>query len=132
MQEARLDGQQLAHAAVDVDAEDPQRLAAVRPAAQAGARLRIVQERAHRAEIADPHAGVAGRNRLHRDRQLVAEHARIGEERLAPGVGVQVGAADADAVDADEGLALGRARRRHVAQREAAGFDEDDLLHHTP
>ena len=32
----------------------------------------------------------------------------------------------------DQGLVLGWSRWLHVAQREAARFEEDDLLHHTP
>lgn len=56
----------------------------------------------------------------------MAEDAWVVEERLAAGEGVEVGAADADAVDADEGFAGGRGGCGFVMELEAAGFFEAD------
>src|SRR5712691_7090275 len=89
---------QLAHAAVRMNAEHLEPHAAVRlsnTARNAGA---AAQVRFDGAPIAGPDPlGIAG-DLDDLDPQLVPEDARIDEERLVALVGVQVGAADPDAV----------------------------------
>ena len=66
------------------------------------------------------------------DAQLVSEDARIGEERLVALVGVQVGAADADAVHAHQRFAGPRGTRdRPIDDRELPRLVENDRLHHS-
>jgi hypothetical protein len=61
--------------------------------------------------------------------EFVAEDAGVFEERLASAEGVQVGAADADAVDADEGVAgFGIAWFVGVDAIETTGLGEDEGL----
>jgi hypothetical protein len=95
------DDEELLHAAVAVDAEDLQVGAAVascRAAGDAWLQLRY-------GSTAQRSPGVWSRRRVvhfeNFDAELVAEDARVGEERLLAAVGVPVGAADADAMDAD-------------------------------
>ena len=96
----------VAHAAIDVDADDAHARAAVRAAAQAGGALAAGDVRVHR-------AAVAGRQARRRRRRSAAPRppARgprirgIGEERLRAFERVQVGAADADRQDAHERFA---------------------------
>jgi hypothetical protein len=64
------------------------------------------------------------------DAELVTQNARVVEERLFAGEGVEVGAADADAVNAHEGFAgSGRRFGSVVGGGEVAGFFEGDLEH---
>ena len=56
----------------------------------------------------------------------MAQDAGVVEERLAAGEGVEVGAADADAVDADEGFAGAWSRGGFGMELEAARFFEAD------
>ena len=117
--------QQIAHPAVDVDAQDPQVLAAVRPSAPRRPRLWIVQERADDAGIPDTKGRVGlriARQRLDGHGQLVTKDARIAEERLAPRERVQVGAADANPAHADERVAGGRDRIGDLPKKELAGL----------
>ena len=60
------------------------------------------------AAVAGPDAG-AGRSFQDLDAKFMAEDARVTEERLPAGESVQVGAADADAMDTDQGVPGGAA-----------------------
>jgi hypothetical protein len=72
---------------------------------------------------------ISGRHFQHFDAKLVAEYAGIREERLPACEGVQIGAAHADAVNADEGFMFAAARRRTRRAAKVAGLFEDDLTH---
>jgi hypothetical protein len=64
------------------------------------------------------------------DAKFVAEDARVVEEGLFTGESVEVGTANADTVDADEGFAGGERRFRGVVGGgELAGFFEGNLEH---
>ncbi len=91
--------------AVAVDAEDFELLAAVRLAAAAGVTVRVVDVRLDGAAVAglDVRHALADRHDL--DAQLVAGDARIAEERHLAEIAADVGAADADTVDAHQRLA---------------------------
>ena len=115
VQLARRDGDHFAHATVLVDAENRQAAAAVRPPMAAGDARPAIQVRLDRASIAA--AELAARLRVdHLDAEFVPEHARIAEERLAAAERMQVGAAHADAMDADERLTLRRGRQTCVCR----------------
>ena len=72
-----------------------------------------------------------GRRPLDGHRQLVAEHTRIAEKRLAPGERVQIGAADAHPPHAHQRFVVCRDRCGDLAPHEAARFLEHDLSHLT-
>ena len=126
------DRQPFAHAAVDVDAEDLQALAAVGAAATAGDAGAAVEVGLDGAAVADGEVvlEIGRTQREDFDGQLVAEDARVGEEGLVALVGVQVGAADAHAQDADEGLAgTGFGRRFGVRELEGEWLLQNDGFH---
>jgi hypothetical protein len=93
------------HAAVGVDAEDLQALAAVGPAVAAGVAGGVVDVGLDGAAIAGLDVGYAVADGEHLDTELVAEDARVRHERHLAEVGADIGAADADAMDANKGVA---------------------------
>ena len=130
MELARGHLDELPHPPVHVDAEDLEPCAAVAPAAPAGDAPSAFHVGLEGAAVAGPQAR-ATRGRLEQlHAQLVAEDARVGEKRLVALDRVEIGAADADPPDADQGL-LGseRPRRRTVGGDEPARLLEHDLLH---
>ena len=98
-------------AAVGVDAEDLQVLAAVAAAAPAGEARLAVHVRLDGAAVARLDVGDAGADLEHLDAQFVAGDARIAVERHLAEIAADVGAADADAVDAHQRLAGAGLRR---------------------
>ena len=97
-----------AEAAIAVDAEDFEALAAVGPAAATGVAGRVVNVRLDGAAVAGFNVGDGGADFENFDAEFVTENARVGEERHFAEVGADVGAADTDTVDADEGVAGAR------------------------
>src|SRR5207247_9860566 len=89
-------GDEFSHPAVGVYAQDFEALAAVVLAGAAGVALAAAQIRLDGAAVALTDASAVRGNLDHLDAQLVAEHARVSEVRLASGKGVQVRAADPD------------------------------------
>ena len=80
----------------------------------------------------DPLAGVEGaaRGRLdHLTGEFVAHHAGISEERLVAGVDMIIGAAQADAADADQQVARPRLRRIALDRAEVEGLLAHDRQH---
>jgi hypothetical protein len=65
----------------------------------------------------------------HFDGEFMAQDPRIGKEWLSAGEGMQVGAADADAVNADQGLARSGSRRRGVRTHKGPRLLQHDLTH---
>src|SRR5262249_47218138 len=63
------------------------------------------------------------------DTKLVAQDAWIAEEGLPPRESVQIGAADADAMDSHERLTLGDLGDSNIRAGEPAGMLKGDLLH---
>ena len=59
----------------------------------------------------------------------MTQNARVFEERLTTGEGVQIGAAHADATDAHQGLARRRSRRMPLGRHEFTWPLEHDLEH---
>src|SRR5690606_30535851 len=97
------------------------------PAGGAAPALEVGQ---HGAPVPGAHRGDLGSDRLDLDGELVAEDARVGEERLAARERVVVGPADADAVDADERLArAGRGGLAGVERLESSGLGQTDRVH---
>ena len=122
-------GHQAAHAAVGVDAEDLEILAAVVSSQPAHAAAAAAQVRLNGAAVAAMQAVAAGRHVEDFRAQLMAEDSGIAEKRLLAIEGVQIGAADADAVDAHQGFT----GRRHTdivrATDKAARFLKGDRSH---
>ena len=102
-------------AAVGVDAEDLQVLAAVRRPRRQAKHCLAVDVRLDRAAVAGLDVGHAGADRDDFDAQLVAGNARVAEERHLAEIAADVGAADADAMDADEGFAAAGGRGSGMA-----------------
>jgi hypothetical protein len=72
---------------------------------------------------------LVGRRADHFHTQLVAEDPWIGEKRLAAGESVQVGPADADAMNADEGFSWISFHRVGELFLKLSGLLEYDLTH---
>ena len=117
------------HAAIGMYAEAGERLAAVRPPGPAHGAFAAVQIRFHGAAIANLQAEFIRGNGFNFNAEFVAKNAGISEERLPAGKGVQVGAADADPPNADEGVPLWHIGRWYVGRDESAGFVKGDLEH---
>src|SRR5262249_46362188 len=121
--------EQAAHAPVGVNAEHLQVFAAVGLSQLAGVAAPAAQIGLDGTSVARLQAVVSAREFEYLDAEFVAKDAGVGEERLAAGEGVQVGAADADTADTDQGLAGFRVgwwcRRAH----EGAGLLQHDLTH---
>ena len=129
MQLARRNDDPLPHAAVGVHAQDPQTFATIRSAAAAGQAVAAVEVRLHCHLVTNLHAINPRTDSENLGAEFVAEDAGIFEERLASAEGMQVGAADADAVDADEGVAgFGIAWFVGVDAIETTGLGEDEGL----
>src|SRR5207237_6525387 len=112
-----------------VDAQDLQALATVVLAGAAGVTLAAAQVRLDGAAVARTDAATVGGRFDHLDAQLVAEHARVSEVRLAPRKSVQVRAANADAMDSHQRLVRARFGRRGIDAGESPGLFEYDLAH---
>ena len=97
-------GDQLAHAAVGVYAQHLKTLAAVRATAATGQAAAAVQVGLDGDVISHLHLVDAIADGDDLGAKLVAENAWIGEEGLATAKSMQVGAADPDTVDTDEGF----------------------------
>ena len=107
--------------------QNPQILATIRSAAAAGQAGAAVEVRLHGHLVTNLHTINSRTDSENLGAELVAENAGIFEEGLASAEGVQVGAADADAVDADEGVAgSGIARFVGVDAIETARLGEDE------
>jgi hypothetical protein len=116
--------------ALGVDAEDLKLNAAVALAAPAGDAGAAVEVRLDGAAISGLDVHDAGTNFENFDAEFVADEAGIGEEGLAAFEGVDIGTADTDTMDADEGFAgTGGAGGGVVGKGEAAGGFEDESLH---
>jgi hypothetical protein len=112
-----------------VHAQDPQTFATIRSAAAAGQAVAAVEVRLHRHLVTNLHAINSRTDGENLGAEFVAEDAGILEEGLASSEGMQVGAADADAVDADQGVAgSGIARFVGVDAFETTGLGEDEGL----
>ena len=96
------DDEALAKAAVGVDAEHLQLLAAIAASAAAGEALEVVHVRLDGAAIARPNILHTRADFEHFDAELVPGNARIAEQREFAEVRAGIGAADADAVRAHE------------------------------
>ena len=129
MQFCRRHGQDLTHAAVDMHPQDLEFGAAIGFAAPAGGAAAAIKVRFHRAAIARRQALRAVTGIDHLDSELVAEDAGIVEKRLASAKGVEIGAADADAADPDQGLPGSGDRGRPFRRDKMAGLFQDDLEH---
>jgi hypothetical protein len=88
-----------------MDAENLEVLTAVRLTDPAGVTRAAAEVWFNGAAVAGPEVVAAGRRFDDLGIQLVTEDARVPKKRLPALEGVQVSAADPDAVDADEGLA---------------------------
>ena len=120
----------LGHAAVAHHAERLMVLAAVGETAAAAIAGLAVDVRLDRATIARLDVRHARADREDFDAELMARDARVGVERHLAEVAAVVGAADADAVDADDRFAGGgRGRLRDVDPRELLRLVETDGLH---
>ena len=109
--------------------QNPQTFATVRSAAAAGQAVAAVEVRLHCHLVTNLHTINSRTDSENLGAELVAEDAGILEEGLASAEGVQVGAADADAVDADQGVAgSGIAGFVGVDAIETAGLGEDEGL----
>lgn len=119
-----------AHAAIDVDAEDLEAFAAVGFAAETGLAVSTVEVGVDGATVThlDPAGAIAQGE--HFDSQLMAKDARVAKERLAPAVGVEIGATDTNAQHTDESLSGGRRWRfRRVVPSELAGLFKNQIAH---
>ena len=119
-----------AQAAVAVDAQDLQLLAAVRVAAAAGVAVGIINIRLHGAAVAGLDVGDALADGDDLDAQLVAGDARVAEEGHLAEVAAEVRPADADPVDAHQGLAgSGRGGLGGVDEGEVLGGLQEQGFH---
>jgi purine-nucleoside phosphorylase len=120
----------LAHAAVNVNAEHLEGLAAVRLAAPAGLTGATVEIGIHGATVANVDACGALAQRDYLNGEFMPEDPGIAEERLTAAVSVQIGTADSDAEDADESLAGGGHRGfRRVVPGELARLFKNQVAH---
>src|SRR5207249_175107 len=116
--------------AVAVDAERLVLLTAIVAALATGVAGLTVDVRLDGAAVAGPDVAHAGADFQHLDAQLVAGDARVAEERHLAEVAADVGAADADAVDADQRLAgAGAIRAVDVDALEVLGGFEEEGFH---
>ncbi len=119
-----------AHAAIDVDAEDLEAFAAVGFAAETGLAVSTVEVGINGAPVAHLNAAGAIAQGEHFDSQLMAKDARVAKERLAPAVGVEIGATDTNAQHTDESLSGGRRLRfRRVVPGELARLFKNQITH---
>ncbi len=121
----------LAHAAVDMDAEDFERRAAVRLAlaasdAVAAGEIRVDDHRRAGREVR------AGRAAGNHTGQLVTHDAGIGEEGVGALEDVEIGAADADRPHVDGDKARCRLGRGPLHPFKPAGLGTDDRSHSNP
>src|SRR5262249_17909898 len=127
---AGRDGEQPAQPAVAVDAERLVVLAAVCVPAGAGVALLAVDVRLDGGPVAGPDVRHALADRQHFHAEFVPRDARVAEERHLAEVAGEVGAADADAPDADDRLARPRARRLgHIDDAELLRLGELNGFH---
>ena len=98
-------------AAVAVDAQRLVLLTAIGQSATAGVALLAVDIRLDRTVVAGADVGDAVADLKHLDAQLMARDARVAEERHLAQIATNISPADADLVDAHQGLARGRLRR---------------------
>ena len=129
VQQPHRNGEQTAHAAIDVHAHHLQILAAIGLAKQAGMACGVVDVGLDRAAVAGGDAAAVVRDGKHFHAKLMAEHARVGEKRLPAGEGMQIGAADADAADSNQRFFRPRAGRRRRFVCEFARTVQYNLPH---
>ena len=129
MKLARGQAELLAHPAVGMHAEHFDVGAAVRFSTAAGDALLTIDIRLHRTPIAGLYVSypVAYRNDF--NTKLVTQDTRIGKERLFAGEGVEIGAAYANSVNADERLAGSGTGDRAIGRGKFPGLVERDLEH---
>src|SRR5208282_2937623 len=119
-----------AQAAVGVYTQDLQVLAAVAAAAPAGEAALAVQVRLHRTAVARLDVRHAGADVQDLDAKLVAGDARVAVKGHLAEIAADVGAADADAVDAHQGIArFGPVGLRDADLPKRAWLFEEDGLH---
>ena len=108
-------------AAVDVDSEHPKILAAI---CLSSAARRAISAKIIGLDGAHISGGKMRTCRSGNDfhAKLMSQPARITEERLLSGQGMEVGAAHAATMNANESIALLRGRLRDVDPRQLAGF----------
>src|SRR5262245_7135068 len=129
MQEADRDTEQRAHAAIGVNPQTLKMNATVVSPQPAGVAGPTGQVRLDSTAVSGTDAVVVCRNGHHFDSKLVTQDARIAEERLAAGEGVQVRAADAYAMDADERFIGFGCGRRCLAFGEFARLIKNNYAH---
>jgi len=117
--------EQPAHAAIRMNAQNLQLLAAVWLANDTGMTAATTQVWLDRAAIAWLDAMIAGRQFQHLDAQFMPKDARVGKERLPASEGMQIRAAHSDTMDAHERLP---GLRRWCSRRRADKFTR--LLQH--
>jgi hypothetical protein len=104
MQLARGQNEAVAQTAFGVDAEYLQALAAVALAAFAGNAMFAVQVRLHGAAVANRNVRYALTDGEYFDAELVTNQTRIRKKRLSSGKGVNIRAANPDAMNAHKGF----------------------------
>jgi hypothetical protein len=120
----------LAQPARSGDPEHLDAFAAVGPAPTARAAPPAGQVGQDRAAVPDLHLLDPGTDPQHLHRQLVTQHARVGDEVLVTAISVVVGAADPDPAHGDEDLSRSGVRfLRPVDEVETARSGEHDRLH---
>lgn len=120
----------LPHAAIDMDSEYLQPGAAIGPAGPAGDALVAVEIGFDGAEITGTQARCIFPDLKDLNTELMAENAGIFKEGLAAPVGMQVGTADPDLVNPDQGFALtGPGRGFGFCYQQLSGFLEYNGLH---
>jgi hypothetical protein len=102
MEQRNRNAQERPHAAFAMNTQNPERFAAIRTVQQAGVANSATDVRFHGATRAGLDIPVVGGRADHLHAQLVAENPGIGKEGLTAGEGVQIGAANTDAVDSNE------------------------------
>ena len=109
--------------------EHLKRRAAVEPAAPAGDAVTAIQIGLDCATVA--HLETAGRiARIEDlDAEFVAQHPGIGEKRLTAREGMEVGSADADAMDAHQRRVRFRGWFRSVDRNQPTGLLKDNMQH---
>jgi hypothetical protein len=113
-----------------MDAEHLEVRAAVGLALAAGDAPPTVQIGLHGAPVSDPQRIAGGAERHDLDAQLMPQNTGIGEEGLFAAIGMQVGAADADAPHSHEGfVGAGRLRLRRIGQDKTPRLFENNGLH---
>jgi len=100
-----------AHAAIDVDAQNPEPRAAVSAAARTRVALTTIQIRLDRATVSRKYVRHVRADVSDLDSELVTKDSGIREERLLASPRVKVRAADADSPHTHAGTAWARRRR---------------------